>query len=311
MIRYGGLLALCASLWLASPGFAQDAAPAEEPDYQNIVETSGQQFCEAFAKQDAAAIAALFTPEAEYVDSSGTVFHGRESIEAEYVAVFEALEAGTLELELMSIRPVADGVMIEEGISVFRPTEGEVTSRSHYSAIHVRQPMGGWLLASVRDLESPEITAHDRLLAMGWLLGKWVDENDDLVIATEWKWSDTQSFLEGVFSVRDGTEMVSQGTHRIGWDAQRQQFRSWVFDAQGGFSEGYWTTDEDGVWTLMLSGVTADGMSKSMLLSYVREGEDLIAVTQTLRVVGGETLPSRLMRVARQPPEPADLSENR
>ncbi len=37
-----------------------------------------------------------------------------------------------------------------------------------------------------------------------------------------------------------------KSSQRLGWDPVQQKIRSWTFDADGGFSEGYWTPTENG-----------------------------------------------------------------
>lgn len=295
--------------WSCQIGVAQSIAAEVDPlELQQVVESAGEKFKQAFADRDPKALAALFTPEAEYVDSSGVVFHGRDAIEAEYIASFEINPAGTLELELLSIRPIAVGLVVEDGLSTFTPKEPGPSSQMRYTVTHVKQADGSWLMASVRELESPVVTPHDRLLALEWLLGKWRDETDGQVAETEWKWSESGNFLEAAFRIRELDQPVMAGTHRVGWDAQARQFRSWIFNANGSFSTGLWTPDEDDNWALQLSGVTTEGASSASLMTYVRDGDDAIGVYQTNRIVGGLPLPPRSIRVARQPPAPAVTS---
>lgn len=301
-MRYLGALTAACSLWMG-----MTPVPAAEPDpaaLQELVLASGEKFVKAFADRDPKAIAGLFTPEAEYVDSTGVIFHGREAIEAEYIAAFEVQPAGTLTLELISIRPIAEGVVVEDGVSTFEPKEGGPASRMRYTATHVKQADGGWLVASARELEPAVVTPHDQLRELEWLVGKWRDEAEGQVVETEWKWSPSGNFLEGAFRIHENGQPASEGTHRIGWDARRKQFRSWIFNANGSFANGFWTTDDDGNLALQLSGVTDEGGSTSSLLTYVRDGDDAVGVYQTQRVVDGDSLPSRSIRVVRQPPAP-------
>lgn len=285
--------------------------PAEELDpetLQQVVESAGAKFAKAFDGQDAKALAALFTPSAEYVDSTGVIFHGRDTIEAEYSSAFEVRPPGTLTLELLSIRPIADGIVVEDGVSTFTPKDEGPSSRMRYTATHVKQADGSWLLASVRELEAPVLTPHDRLLALAWLLGKWRDETDGQVARTEWKWSESGNYLEANFRVSEQDEPVLEGTHRIGWDGQHERFRSWVFLSNGNFATGLWNEDTDGNWNVALAGTSTDGTATSSLMTYVRDGDDAVGVYQTQRIAGGESLPSRSIRVVRQPPAPAVTS---
>ncbi|MGC3967903.1 MAG: SgcJ/EcaC family oxidoreductase [Pirellulales bacterium] len=199
-LRHGRFAAvLVAALWsCVSVDAAEDAATL-----QKVVGESSAKYAELFAKQDAAGLAALFTPEAEYVDADGVVFHGRAAIEAELAANFEVGRKGKLEIEVTSIRPIADGVAIEEGATTFRPEADGQVSQSRYIALHARQTDGSWLLAAVRELAPPQLSPHEQLKTLAWLLGDWREESVGGVVRTSWKWSDDGVALLASFTVRD------------------------------------------------------------------------------------------------------------
>lgn len=280
---------------------------AEEGDasaLQAAIEQAAKRFSKAFKDRDASALAAQFTPEAEYVDSSGTIFHGREAIAAEYASAFALHPPGELEIEILSIRPIAQGVVVEDGLSTFRAVEGGLSTRTRYSATHVQQPDGSWLMASVRELAALRTTPHDHLKTLSWLQGGWREEVGGTSIATDWKWSEDGNFLISEFELRDVNGVSLKGTHRIGWDAERKQFRSWVFDSTGGSAEGWWTAGEDGIWSVQFSGVDAEGRRTASVLTYSHDVADGLVVTQDQRTLAGVRLPSITHRVVRQPPAP-------
>jgi uncharacterized protein (TIGR02246 family) len=285
------------ALLTANTVFAADSADA----LQAAISQSADKFAEAFAKKDAKAIAALFTAEAEYVNADGTVFHGRAAIEAELSATFAAGPPGKVAIELVSIRPVAAGLVVEDGVSTFRSNEDDASTQTRYTATHLRQPDGSWLMASVRELSEPAVSAHDRLKSLAWLLGRWREENPDSVVNTEWKWTHDGTALLAHFTTRHASGDAKTGSHRVGWDAERKQFRSWIFDSTGGFADGWWTADDDGSWSVSLHGVDAEGSRVATLLSYTHD-DDALTITQNQRVRGGVTLPSITSRVVRQPP---------
>lgn len=278
-------------------------------DEQAIVEKSVEAFARAFNQQDVKALAELFTEEAEYVDSSGLVFHGRSVIAAEFAAAFSMREQGTTSVELVSIRPIAKDAIVEEGVSTFQPKGEGPASQTRYVAIHVKQN-DGWQIASVRELKAGEMTHHARLYALSWLLGAWHEDVDGSVVRTEWKWSDNGNYLLSNFAVRQGTGEAWEGLHRIGWDAERQQFRSWVFEANGGVMEGWWRENVDGSWSVALSGVDAGGVRRSVLFTYEADGPEAIRVSQSQRVVGGVSLPGSVHRIVKQPPAVSSASDN-
>ncbi|HWL10033.1 MAG TPA: SgcJ/EcaC family oxidoreductase, partial [Planctomicrobium sp.] len=162
-----------------------DAAEINTQELQSTVGQAADQYSKAFKERDVQALAALFTPEGEYVDSDGVVFHGRDAIAAEYKATFEATPPGEISLAILSIRPVAAGVLVEDGISTFRSTDGEFSSQARYTATHARQADGKWLIVSVRELDVPTLTPHARLKALSWLEGAWREEVGGLTVATE------------------------------------------------------------------------------------------------------------------------------
>ncbi len=284
------------------PIYAQENLPSA-PDLQKIILSSVERYSKAFADQDAKAVSELFTAEAEYVNAAGMVFHGKSTIAAEFSASFELSSKGKIEIEVLSIRPVAAGVIIEEGASTFSTTEDGPTSVTRYVATHVQQDDGSWLIASVRELKSGLMSPHDRLLSLSWILGKWHEDVRGSQAATEWKWSENKNFLIGNFVEISSIDSSLSGTHRIGWDVERSQFHSWIFASQGTSSEGWWQANQDGSWSLNLQGIDIEGIRHSSRMTYQQDGEDALIITQSDRIVNGVRLPTIMHRAVRQPPE--------
>jgi uncharacterized protein (TIGR02246 family) len=281
------------------------AAEPVEVNLQKTVANSVKQYVDAFSKRDAKALAALFTAEAEYIDAGGTIFHGRKTIEAELKSSFEQDPEGTLSIEVTSIRPIGAGLLVEEGVSTFTPKDkGVAATRTRYTATHAVQADASWLIASIRELETSELSAHEQLKALGWLEGRWREEIGTDVVTSVWKWADGGNFLISEFSISSSGQPAMKGVHRIGWDAERQQFRSWIFDASGGHSEGWWAPGQDGSWSVQLSGISASGVRRSSLMTYLKDGDNAIQVKQERVIRGGVSLPDSLHRVVREAPEP-------
>lgn len=279
-----------------------EAAIEDAATLKKIVAESTKKYAELYGAGDAAGLAALFTPEAEYVDSSGVIFHGRAAIQAEFTASFEAGVKGKLEITVTSIRPIADGLVVEEGATTFRPEGDGQVSQSRYVALHTRGAEGGWLLAAVRELSPPELSPQEQLKALSWLAGEWREEIDGSVVKTSWKKSDDGVAMLGQFTMKDASGATRSGSHRIGWDPERKQFRSWIFDSTGGFADGWWTPNLDGTWTVQLHGTDAEGVRISGAITYSRDGDNRLTIAQTNRTRGGIGLPAVSHKVVRQPP---------
>ena len=122
------------------------------------------------------------------------------------------------------------------------------------------------------------------------MLGEWVNESDDGIVKTNCKWSDNGNFLLREFDVKVEGRISLRGTQRIGWDAQRKQFRMWVFDDRGGFAEGLLSRDGER-WITRASGVRSDGQSVSVTTAIMPMGKDRILWETLERTVGGEAVP--------------------
>lgn len=296
-------LFLALALLLSVPN-AVHAADKEDVKLQQEIGHSADQFEKLFSERNAKGIAELFTPEAEYVDADGTIFHGRSVIQDEFEAAFQASQPGKLTITIESIRPVAGGVVIEEGFTTWVPNDQGEISRTHYITTHVKQQDGSWRIASVRELKQFTASPHERLKDLAWLIGNWREEVEGTSISTRWNWSDDGNYLISEFSVRQSQNLAWKGTHRIGWDAERKQFRSWIFESSGGTGEGWWSPSDDDSWTVNLTTVNVFGNRSSSTLRYQPAGKDVITLTQTQHVRAGVSMPGSEHRIVRQPPAP-------
>ncbi len=188
-------------------------------DLQKGVAAAVQKFEQAFEQRDAKALAVLFTEEGEYVDAEGVVFHGRQVIANEFAAAFQVLPPGSMKIEVLSIRPVAQGVLVEDGVSTFVPKDPGTSSKTRFTATHVRQADGTWLRASVRELSAGDATPQEHLKALSWLLGAWRQESDSGKVDTEWKLSEDKSFLIGHFHSEQPGPNLSR--ERTAWAGMR------------------------------------------------------------------------------------------
>ena len=139
---------------------------------------------------------------------------------------------------------------------------------------------------------------------LDWLVGEWVDESDEAVVHTTCQWSDNQAFLLRSFRLRVRGKDEMSGTQRIGWDPRLKQIRSWVFDSDGGFSEGLWTRDGER-WVIKTAGVLKDGRSASATNILTRINRDHARWASVDRTLGGEVLAdAEEIALVRTPPQP-------
>ena len=274
---------------------------------ETAIREAGQKFADDYNRHDAKSAANCFAPEAVYVTAGGTKIEGRESIEKHFSAMFAAAPKSQLRLNVESIYFVTPDVALEEGRVHFTLAPEEPEQISRYVALQVFRD-GRWVLDRTRDIsieETPQ-TNHDRLRDLEWLVGEWMEESDDAYVVTSCRWSDDKNYLLQDFKVRIAGIPNMSGTTRIGWDPATQQFKSWTFDSDGGYSEGLWSKGKDR-WTLKTRGITHLGRSYSRTAELHRVDDSTFSWQMRDRIEGGIVLPdTEPIFVTRKPPPPGD-----
>lgn len=286
----------------STPRRSDASSRKPSPDEQAIGDLLGR-FIKAYNARDARALGELFAADAEIEDDEGDVTKGRDAIVGRFDGVFKEGQSGTLSVTTDSLRFLAPDLAIEEGRASITNVAGMAPRTNRYSVIYTRQG-GRWLHARIRDEQPDEVSPHGQLRQLEWLLGQWVNESDDANVNTTCRWSDDGNYLLREFDVKAEGRITLRGIQRIGWDGQRKQFRTWIFDDRGGFAEGLMSWDGDR-WLIKSSGVRSDGRSVSGTSAITILGKDLLRWETFDRTIGGETIPQTdRFDLVRRPPGP-------
>ncbi len=268
-------------------GAEADRQAADKAAIRKAVEA----YVAAFNRADAKALTALWSPEAVYTNPlSGEQVVGREAIERQFAAIFAEAKGAKLEATTVSIGFVSPNVAVEQGMAkVISPDQ--TPEESQYTAVYVKRE-GQWLLDRVTEETVPVVTSHyEQLKDLEWMVGRWIDQDDEATVVTECNWTRNNNFLTRSFTVqvRDRIEMA--GMQIIGWDPAARQIRSWVFDSDGGFGQATWKK-KGNRWYIHQSGVLPDGRKSSSvnIITYV---DDNTCTLQSVdRTVDSELLPN-------------------
>lgn len=260
-------------------------------------------FTKAFNAGDANAAAATYAEDALAVDEQGVRTEGRPAIRAQLAAAFAANPRSTIAIKVDALRFLGPDTALEEGQTIITPAgTGGSPEITRFTVIYIKKD-GRWLQSAVRDEISRDLTPHDRLKELEWLVGEWINESQDAVVRTTCKWSDDGNFLIRDFLMKTQGQTVLSGTQRIGWDPVRRQFRTWIFDSEGGFGEGYWTREGD-QWVIKAEGVRQDGLHASATNIITRLGKDRASWKSVDRTIGGAAVPGiDEFTIVRKPPE--------
>ena len=81
------------------------------------------------------------------------------------------------------------------------------------------------------------------------------------------------------------------GMEIVGWDPAEKQIRSWVFDSDGGFSEGKWS-QKGNRWFIQKVGTLPDGGKSTATNIVTQVDDDSFTWQSTDRTVDDEVLPN-------------------
>lgn len=261
------------------------------------IRANAQKFVEAYNRRDSQSMAAMWSPEAVYMDpTTGESAVGREAIAKQFDDAFAGAEDAKLAVNVVSVEFVSPNVAIVKGTTLVTYSQGE-PEESEYTAVHVKRD-GQWLLDRVTESikagpPEPPPSNYEHLKELEWMIGSWMDANEQpgVTVQTDCEWTKNRNFITRSFAVVLGDQVSMAGMQIIGWDPAGKQIRSWVFDSDGGFAEGTWTHAGD-KWTIHAVGTLPDGRKTSAFNILKRLDGDSCTWQSTNREVGGEILPN-------------------
>ncbi|KAA5538728.1 SgcJ/EcaC family oxidoreductase [Roseiconus nitratireducens] len=273
-----------ASLCIA-PVFADQEA--DEAAIRHAVEA----YVTAYNSGDAKSLASLWSPEAVY-SKPGTQEQvvGREAIEQEFSSIFGENNESKLVVDSKWIQFMSPTVALESGIArLTRPDQ--TAEETEYSAVYVKRD-DDWLLDRVTEKLTPSMGPnYEHLKELDWLIGTWVDEDNDARVETKYAWTANRNFISQMYSLSIGDQIEHSGLQVIGWDPTSRRIRSWTFDSDGGYGEGRWKKSGK-VWHIINLGTLPDGTksSSSNIIKYV--DDDTFTWQSVSRMCDNELLPN-------------------
>jgi uncharacterized protein (TIGR02246 family) len=206
------------------------------------------------------AIMAFWSSDADYIDEAGEMTRGSEKITELFRKALPEFKDTKVNIKVQSLRFLRPEICLEDGVLEKTSVTG-IKESSRFAAVWTKTG-DKWLISSGRDLPTdvddlPTLAAA-QLRDLEWLVGEWVDDGAKAEVTLKVTWASNKAFLLMDYVVKtEGTETLEVSV-RVGWDARNGRVRSWVFDNQGGFGEGYWRKDGKR-WVIGMSGILPDG----------------------------------------------------
>jgi uncharacterized protein (TIGR02246 family) len=265
-------------------------APADTPPEKAAVMANDRAYEAAYAKGDIKALADFFAEDAEYTTDEGRTFSGRAAIESAIRAGLTGSKGAKLAIAVDAVRVLSPDVVLEKGSTTVTAKDGS-TDSSQYTAIHVKKD-GKWKISQLVESPLPSVSAHDRLAELDWLVGDWdeADKTNNIDVHSQNGWARGGNFITRNITVKRAGEVTLEGWQIIGWDPVNERIRSWTFDGEGGYAEGYWTRDGDR-WLLRETGVTPDGGRTTADTTFTKLAADRFTWESTNRTLDGDPQP--------------------
>jgi len=280
----------------------QEKPPREDSTAADLLKGS-EAVVKAFNAGSADELVGWFVAKGELVDEEGNVYQGKQELTEAFKKFFTTFPGAKLTMTVDSVRSLGENLAIEEGVRVIaagKDLEGRAQLR--YVAVRTKAADGRWMFASLREFnDDPQPTPNEQLQSLAWLVGDWVNEGSDAKVHISYRWSEDKNYLLGEYQIESRGKASMKSSQRLGWDPLAGRVRSWLFDADGGFSEGAWTATDDG-WLVKSQSVNPDGSAGSATLMFARLGADRFSIKGMHRIVGEVHEPDFEVLVARRPP---------
>jgi uncharacterized protein (TIGR02246 family) len=218
---------------------------------------------EKFNQGDAKGLAACWTPGGDFGNRIGDRFDGRENIEKAFQESFSAHKKSSLQIHVLSLRIVSEGLAIVDVIPEVKPQATTLAGEPNLNLVLVKRD-GRWFVESAREIQSvPSQVQH--LKDLEWMVGDWASDispQSGVSLHSTCGWTDQRAFMIRKFTVEGQSGVIHSGTEVIGWDPRASRIRSWTFDSNGGFGENVWVHDGNR-WLIKYSGTLLDGSQVS------------------------------------------------
>lgn len=302
------VLGLIISLILMVSGVSAEnvGMSPDETAIRKAVET----YAEAYNRGDAQGAATHWSRQGSYLTVNGEYAKGPKKIRPALEKFFAENKGIKVKVSVFDVQIQSPSRAIAKGFAVFERL-GEEKSEVLFTATHVKEG-GSWKLLKVEEEESAvPLETIAKLGELEWLIGDWVDQDEEASVETTYRWGKDYAFINGTFRVTVGDSIDLEGTQVIGWDPVAKKIRSWIFDTKAGFGEGEWTRVGN-QWTVSLRSVLGNGQKASSMNIYTYVDPNSFTWQSVGREVGGEPLPdSDEVRVVRKTPEKAQIKSGK
>jgi uncharacterized protein (TIGR02246 family) len=274
---------------MASGVSAEKAGPSQD---ETAIRKAIESYVETYNRGDAAGAASHWSRQGSYLTQTGEYAKGPDKIRPALEKFFSEnkgiqVKASLFDVQLQS----ADRAMVKGFAAFHQPGEENEENEEDLVTATLVKEKGKWKLLKVEQEESSVPLATIAALGeLEWLIGDWVDQDENGSVETNFRWSKDYAFINGTFRVTVGDSVDLEGTQVIGWDPVAKRIRSWIFDTKAGFGEGEWSSAGN-KWTVKVKSTLGTGEKASSMNIYTYVDPNSFTWQSVSREVDGKLLP--------------------
>jgi len=266
----------------------QQPAVQSSPEYQ-AAEDQFREYQQAYDRGDAKALASFYAEDVDYIDQDGAEVKGRGEMEKLFMENFRANPGAKITITVEELKSLTPDVQMNRGVATVTAANG-TTESTRYAAVVVKKG-DRWQICQLTQAAGPAPSAYSQLEPLQWLIGNWENKDANQTIETKVAWAGDNNFLVRTFKLRGAEAGETDGWEIVGWDPDRHQVRSWIFDSNGGFGESSWAYD-GGRWLIRASNVLPDGSRSTAENVLTKVDDNKFTWESQNRTLDGESQPS-------------------
>lgn len=247
-------------------------------------------YVKAYNDKDVETFINLWADDAQYINpATGQRLAGKAALRDLFESTFKDNKDSRLDIAINAISFPKPGKAVEFGVISFI-FNGEPVGQTAYKAVY-ENINGEWRLKQVRESRIGSTPSqYEKLKGLEWLIGSWIDQDEDVDIRILSRWDRNKNFIIRHFKFKTEGHLELDGRQLIAWDPIKNEIRSWLFDSDGGFGEGVWK-QRDNKWYVERSQTLADGRRASAIDIFTPIDSNTFLFQSTGREVGGVPLP--------------------
>lgn len=262
----------------------------QEPNVESEIKHVSEDYVEAFNNHDNDKLSSLMTDDALYINlNTQEIIQGKDNLTNYLKKQFEE-EGASIAITINSITFKNPDNAMEKGEAVISYKAKPAVRKAFY-ADYVKID-NVWLLDKISEINISQLSSQfDHLKELRWLVGKWIDADDDVSLELSYDWDKSKNFLIQHFTMQILNYKQIEGVQIIGWDPIKERIRSWIFDSDGGFGDGVWSAADNALYTRVFF-TTADGQKASATHVYTKVDDNTYTFASENRAIDGSLLPN-------------------